>query len=352
VPVSLSAWPGASSADRGTILALIVASELKPVYLLSGTDRPKIEEALRRLRARVGEGGSEVLSAAETSGEDAVAACNAPGLFATGGRAVVVQHVETWKAADVKAATAYLADPAPSTVLALVGSGLKKDSPLAKACAKAGELLFYDVPKSKLPNWVADRFGALGGNADREACRLLVEIVGDNVTELETEIEKLVTWAAGETVDAAAVEALAAGRAEIPIFALTDAWGARDVPAVLRAVESILERPERTRRDEVSRISARFAGHVQFVREVQNLAAEGISAREGAARLRRNPYYVQKLFAQAANFSTEELGNAVVRAAELDLAVKGGSKLPAELELDRALADATLARRDERASER
>jgi hypothetical protein len=53
---------------------------------------------------------------------------------------------------------------------------------------------------------------------------------------------------------------------------------------------------------------------------------------------------VQKLFAQAGNFSPEELGHALVRAAELDLAVKGGSKLPTELELDRALADATLAR--------
>lgn len=320
-----------------------MASELKPVYLLSGTDRPKIEEALRRLRARVGEGGSEVLSAAEMSGEDAVATCNAPGLFAVGARAVVVQHVESWKAADVKAVVSYLADPAPSTVLALVGSGIKKDSPLAKACAKTGELLFYDVPKSKLPNWAAERFRALGGNADRDACRLLVELLGDNVTELETEIEKLVTWAGGETIDAGAVEALAAGRAEVPIFALTDAWGARDVPAVLRAVESILERPERTRRDEVTRISARFAAHVQLVREVQELAAEGVNAREAASRLRRNPYYVQKLFAQAANFSPEELGYALVRVAELDLAVKGGSKLPSELELDRALADATLA---------
>ena len=138
-----------------------------------------------------------------------------------------------------------------------------------------------------------------------------------------------------------AVEALAAGRAEIPIFALTDAWGARDVPAVLRAVESILERPERTRRDEVTRISARFAGHVQLVREVQDLAAEGISAREGASRLRRNPYYVQKLFAQAGNFSIDELHGVVVRLAELDLALKGGSRVDPALELERALIQVT-----------
>lgn len=320
-----------------------MAPDLKPVYLLSGTDRPKIEEALRRLRARVGDGGAEVLSAAEATGDDAVAACNAPGLFAAGPRAVVVTQVESWKAADAKSVAAYLADPAPDTVLALVGDALKKDSPLAKACAKTGDLLFYDIAKSKLPNWVFDRFQSLDGSADRDACRLLVEIVGDNVTELETEIEKLVTWAAGEAVDSAAVELLAAGRAEVPIFALTDAWGARDVPAVLRAAETILDRGERPRRDEVTRLVARFASHVQTVREVQALAAEGVSPREGASRLRRNPYYVQKLFAQAGNFSSEELGTALVRAAELDLAVKGDSKLPTDLELARALADATRA---------
>ena len=121
-----------------------MASELEPVYLLSGTDRPKIDEALRRLRARVGEGGSDVLSAAETSGEDAVAACNAPGLFAVGARAVVVQHVEGWKTADVKAVTAYLADPAPSTVLALVGSGLA----ISVATWEAGRISPAEVLRS------------------------------------------------------------------------------------------------------------------------------------------------------------------------------------------------------------
>jgi DNA polymerase-3 subunit delta len=318
-----------------------VAAELKPVYLLSGTDRPKIEQALRRLRARVGESAAEVLSATDSSGDDVVAACNAPGLFVVEARAVVVHAVERWKAADVKAVAAYLGDPAPSTVLALVGDGLKKDSPLAKACAKAGELLFFDVPKSKLPSWVARQFEDLGATADREACRLLVEIVGDNVTELEAEIRKLATWAAGETVDADAVAELAAGRAEVPIFALTDAWGARDVLSVLAASEAMLERTSGSRRDEIPRLVARFASHIQRVRESQAMAAEGVPAREAASRLRRNPYYVQKLFAQAGNFSADELGDALVRVAALDLAVKGGSRLPPELELDRALVEAT-----------
>src|ERR1700753_572591 len=105
--------------------------ELKPVYLLTGTDRPKIAVALQRLRKRIGEDATEQLHAAEQGAEDAVAACNALGLFGGEARLVVVDGVESWKAADVKELEAYLAAPAPPTVLALVGDGVKRDSALS-----------------------------------------------------------------------------------------------------------------------------------------------------------------------------------------------------------------------------
>ena len=115
----------------------VVANELKPVYLLTGSDRPKIARAVRRLRDRIGHDSTEHLNARETEGPDAVAACNAMGLFIGEGRLVIVDEVERWKAADVKEVVAYLASPAPATVLALVAEELKSDSALAKAVAKA-----------------------------------------------------------------------------------------------------------------------------------------------------------------------------------------------------------------------
>jgi len=136
--------------------------ELKPAYLLTGTDRPKIALALKRLRGRIGEDATEQLHAAEASGEDAVAACNALGLFGGEARLVVVDGVEAWKATDVKEVESYLAAPAPSTVLALVGDGIKRDAPLAKAVAKVGDILAYEVPKKQLPEWVAEQFARLG----------------------------------------------------------------------------------------------------------------------------------------------------------------------------------------------
>jgi DNA polymerase III subunit delta len=321
----------------------MAATELEPAYLLSGTDRPKIARALRRLRDRVGEDATEHLSAREASGDDAVAACNAMGLFVGNGRLVIVDEVERWKADDVKAIAEYLATPAPATVLALVAGELKADSALAKTVKKGGALLTYDVPKRRVPEWVGEQFARLGANADRDACRALVEVVGDDLDELSTEIDKLVTWAAGETITVAVVEELAVGRAETPIFSLTDAWGRRDVAAVLTDTESLLERTHRTRSGELLRIVASLVGHVGRVRRVQKLADEGVRARDAAGKLKMHPFAAEKAFAQAANFSADELSLAIVRLAELDAAAKGGSRMPAELELDRTLVDITRA---------
>ena len=66
---------------------------------------------------------------------------------------------------------------------------------------------------------------------------------------------------------------------------------------------------------------------------------------QAAAKLKRHEFYVRKLFGQAANYSRDELGEATVRLARLDLALKGGSKLPGDLELDRMLVEVTRAGR-------
>jgi len=124
-----------------------MADDLKPVYLIAGSDRPKVDRTVARLRARFDVDATELLDVADTTGDDAVAACNVMGLFGEGTRLVVIEGVEAWKAPDVKAIAEYLKAPAPGTTLALVGGELKKDAPLAKAVAATGEVLLWDVPK-------------------------------------------------------------------------------------------------------------------------------------------------------------------------------------------------------------
>ena len=314
-----------------------MATELKPVYLITGGDRPKIQRALRRLRDRIGDDAVELLTANDAGGEDAVAACNSMGLLGAGRRLVIVEDVDRWKAADVKTVTAYLAAPAPDTVLALIAPELKKDSALVKACAKAGDVLVYDVAKRRLPEWVSKQFADRGVKVDPEGARLLVEIVGEDPEELASEVDKIATWAGGEPVGPREIERLAAGCAEVPGYELTDAWGRRDLPAALSACQSLLERSGDPASRTVPSLIGLLVAHVGRVRDCQVLAAEGLSAREAAARLKRHPFYVEKLYAQARNYGPDELREAVVRLAQLDHAVKGGSRLAVDLELERAL---------------
>jgi len=320
-------------------------AELAAVYLITGTDRPKVVRALRRLRERVGEAATEILSAHDASGEDVAAACNAMGLFTVERRLVVVEDVERWKAADLKALEPYLKGPAPTTVLALVGEEVKRDSALAKAVAKAGEILVFDLPKrgrkADLPRWVEGQLKERGVVIDREAARALVDLVGENPHELATEVDKLATWADGERIGEREVADLVPARAEAPPFDLTDAWGRRDVAATLAASERIMERSGDATRDVLLRVTGLLTAHVGRVRDCRRLDAEGVPPGAAAERLKRNRFYVQKLYEQAGNFSEEELDEAIVRLAQLDLALKGGSKLPGELEFTRALVDVT-----------
>ena len=125
---------------------------------------------------------------------------------------------------------------------------------------------------------------------------------------------------------------------------LTDAWGRRDTGGTLEASETIFEREGRHRRETAPRLAGALTNHLSFMRRCQKLAAEGVRARDAATTLKRHPFYVEKVFGQAANFSEEELRSAVVRMAGLDHALKGGSKLTPDLELQRALIDLSAAR--------
>lgn len=333
---------------------MAAAPELKPVYLLTGSDRPKIETALARLRRHFEPEAIELLSAQEVSGAEAATFCNAGSLFGDA-RLVVVQGVDGrrnsdgrlaggWKAADVQAIADYLASPAPGAVLALVAEELKKDAPLTKACAKAGDVLVFDVVKRKLDAWVADRFKQAGARAEPEAVAALVQLVGEDLNQLASEVDKLALWAGDEPIGAHEVELLVAAVAETPTFALTDAWAQRDTGGTLAASETIFEREGRPRRDTAPRLAGALVNHLGFMRRCQRLAADGVRARDAATTLKRHPFYVEKVFGQAAGFSEDELRSAIVRLAGLDHALKGGSKLSPDLELQRALIDVSAER--------
>src|SRR3954451_4473070 len=334
--------PGGGRRPRLRRLCLAaMADDLQPAYLIAGSDRPKIDRAVARLRGRFDADAVELHDAQTTTGDDTVAACNAIGLFGSGSRLVVVENLEAWKAPVAEVIAAYLKSPAPGTTLALVGGELKKDAPLAKAVAGSGEVLIWDVASRAVVRWIAEQFKLHKTTADPEACRRLAELVGEDLYELAGEVDKIATWANGARVGEEDVEPLVAARAGSPPWDLTDAWGARDIGGVLRATEKMLDRTGDPLSKTIPRLVGRLTKHVRNARSARRLEEEGLTAAEAAQRLGMKPSPAQKLYAQVRNFSERDLDDAVLRLAQLDHALKGGSRLANELELELALVDLT-----------
>ncbi|MBA2298585.1 MAG: DNA polymerase III subunit delta [Actinobacteria bacterium] len=329
---------------------MVDPSELEPVYLLTGSDRPKIEVALQRLRRHFLPEAVELTSALELPGGEVAAICNAGSLFGDS-RLVVVEQVDGvrgnegrltkgWKVADVKAVEAYLLSPAPSTTLALVAEELKNDAALYKTCAKVGAVLDFSVAKKSLTSWVAQQFAARGARPEPAACAALIQLVGDDLQQLASEVDKLATWAGGEPIGEREVEALVPALAETSDYKLADVWSQGDQPALLRLSEEIFDRDSKPRRDVSARLAARFGGQVVAVAKAKRLKDAGVTAAAAQKPLGlRFDWQARRAYAQAEPFSQSELDDAVVRLAELDLALKGKSRLAPDLELQRALID-------------
>jgi len=224
-------------------------------------------------------------------------------------------------------------------VLCLVGAEVKKDAPLAKACAKVGDVLAWEIGKKDAIGWIAKGFQERGVKVGGDACKTLLDLVGDDKLILAREIDKLATWAAGEPLGVEEVQQLATASAEAQPWDLTDALGRRDAGAALEVVESTYARSSRTRTSEAAAFGARAGQHLLRLSRMKAMLEAGLSIDEAGGKLGLKPYPAKQLARQTQAFSADELRGGVVRFARLDHALKGGSKIAPDLEVQLAVAD-------------
>jgi DNA polymerase III subunit delta len=311
--------------------------DLKPAYLIAGSDWLKVDAASARLRAHFPEEAVEQLSAGGDEAVDVVGACNALGLFG-GRRLVLVRNAEALDDDAVAGIVGYLSDPAPDTVLALFGAGgITPKHALAVAVAAVGDVRLFDAPERKqAADWVVRRLGERGVGCSAAVGRRLVDLAGDDIGDLAVEVEKVAAYCANGEAKVEDVELLVIPRADVKPWDITDAWGRRDAAAVIALSTADVERPE-----DVGRLISQLSAHVRKVHRAAVILDDGGSQADVARDLNLKPFPASKLVGQARSFARDELGRAVVRLADLDLAVKGGSRLDARFELELALAEIT-----------
>jgi DNA polymerase-3 subunit delta len=304
-------------------------TEIKPAYLIAGTDEAKIGRARARLRARAeGEGGPGALELFEAGegrrapdAEALLASLAAISLIASR-RYLLADGVEGWGKGDTERVAGALGDLPPDTTVALIARG-KPPSSLKKAVeAAGGELLLYDAPKGRaLPKQLVAEARELGFGLDPEAARALVERLGPRPQRLRTELERLALWAGeGGRVGADDLAAMVSDTSEQAIWTLADALVEGDEAETLRVAERLVSQGEALPRIVYS-LAPRLRHALRAARELE----AGRPPKQVAEGLSMHPYAARMLVSKVKGRPPAEIDAAIRALADLELWSRGGS---------------------------
>ena len=336
-------------------------AEIKPAYLISGSDDAKIARTRARLRARAeGEGGAGALELFEAGegrrapdAEALLASLAAISLIAAR-RYLLVDGVEAWGKKDTERVAQALGTLPPETTVALVARG-KPPAALAKAVkAAGGELLKFEAPKEReLPKQMVADARELGFELDLDAARLLVERLGPRPLRLRNELERLALWAqpqagalpAGSNdpegqqsraldgrVGREQLAAIIADTSEEAIWSLADALVEGDEAEVTAISEQLVAQGEALPRVIYS-LAPRLRHALRASRELE----AGRPPKEVAGDLSMHPYAARMLVSKVQGRSPDDLDAAIRALADLELWSRGGSDYDERVALTVAL---------------
>ena len=168
----------------------------------------------------------------------------------------------------------------------------------------AAEIRFTVQDQNMLFRWITRRFAFYGKGVEMEAAQRLIYLSGDQMKALIPEIEKIATFARGEKVTAADVNAVATRIAESDIFDLTDAIAERRFNTAAGLLADLLEQRDTSVPAILSLLSNQFrrllisteAGDSAGVMDLCNIKYE---------------FMARRLLSSARNFRPKQLRHAI-----------------------------------------
>jgi len=318
-----------------------MAAEMKPLYLIAGTDAAKIDATRARLRARAErEGGSaalEVFEPGEGKGmpdhEALLAAIPAMSLMGTR-RYLLADGIERWRDKQLEPVLGALGELPPDLTLVLICRD-KPAAKLAKAVKSAqGEIHEFEVPKAReMPRVLVAEAQRLGFRLDPAAARMLVERMGSNPVRLHNELERLGLWAGqGGEVALADLQEMVADTSETAVWSLSDALVEGDAATALRIGERLIGQGEN--------VTGLIYGLASRLRSACAAAAqleEGIPPKQVESSLKMHPYAAKQLVRRLGGTDLANLRAVTETLADLELWCRGGADYGDELALTIAL---------------
>jgi len=237
-------------------------------------------------------------------------------------RVVVVKGADKFISENRQLLENYFDNPCPTGVLILTVSSWSAGTRLAKKLPKVGKLISVAQPK---PWQLPDRLIGYSSDAHNkklalDAAELLVELTGDELGRLYSEVDKLALFAnSEETITPQHVEQLIGHNRIFSAFAVIDACLAGDSAQAVDRLRNMFAEDSSA---EYTVVGA-FAFHFRRLFNAKVLFEKGVGPAEIATKLR---IWGNKegFFTQLRRMSLRQIGDTLQQLAQIDYAIKTG----------------------------
>lgn len=316
-------------------------AEMKPLYLIAGTDMAKIDATRSRLRARAErEGGSaslEVFEPGEGRGmPDYEALLNSiPAMSLMDSRRyLLADGVEKWRDKQLEAVNAAVAELPPDLTLVLIARAKAPAKLLNAVKAAGGEVHEFEAPKARdMPRVLVADAQKLGFRLEPAAARVLVDRMGASPVRLDNELQRLALWAGeGGAVSAADLDEMIADTSEAAVWSLSDALIEANAPAALRIGEQLISQGEN-----VTGLIYGLALRLRGACAAAAMMEEGMAPAQVESSLKMHPYAAKQLVRRLRDADLADLRMATETLADLELWCRGEADYGDELAFTLAL---------------
>jgi DNA polymerase-3 subunit delta len=317
-----------------------------PIYVIAGKEDSLVNAQCRELLDRLSEPSQRATGLFDAD-PASVSACEVldelrTTPFLTDKRVVLVKGADDFISNNRQLLENYFDNPCPTGILVLTVSSWQGRTRLAKKLAKVGKLINATQPKPwQLPERLSKyAHDAYDKKLTKDAAELLIELVGDELTRLYSEIDKLALFADAESdstgtpaggqgspsraksrenITARHIELLIGHNRLFNAFAVIDAVIAG---SAAQAVERLRRMFAEDRSAEYTVVGA-FAFHFRRMFNAKVLLEKGVRRDEVVSRLRiwSNK---ENFFAQLQKMSLKQIGEYLQQLGETDYAIKTG----------------------------
>lgn len=313
------------------------------LYILSGEDDFSLTQALEEIKRGIGDHellatNTTVLDGRKLTSDQLRAVCEtAP--FLSERRLVIVEGLlgrfepksksngrrktasVNGQQSEYKPLAGCVNEAPDSTILVLVDDKLRSNNPLLKALsAKATMKTFPLLRNTDLRRWIQRRVKEEGGSISSQAVDLLARLVGNNLWIMKSEIDKLILFASGRSIEEGDVDRVVSYARQVSVFAMVDAILEFKARSAEQALHKLLERGAPP-----AYLLVMLSRQVQLILRSKELRKQGKSEAEIQSKLRlTSEFALHKTLEQANRHSLGRLKEVYRKLLETDLSIKTG----------------------------